>query len=36
MSKKNILKDSQTDWERIEAMHDKEIDLSDIPEVTEV
>jgi uncharacterized protein (DUF4415 family) len=26
---------SQTDWERINAMSNEEIDLSDIPEVTE-
>lgn len=35
MSKKNIFKGSQTDWERINAMRDEDIDLSDIPEVTE-
>ncbi|NJK54034.1 MAG: BrnA antitoxin family protein [Leptolyngbyaceae cyanobacterium SU_3_3] len=28
-------KTSQTDWDRIEAMTDEDIDLSDIPEVTE-
>ena len=28
-------KDSQTDWQRITTMQDKDIDLSDIPEVTE-
>jgi uncharacterized protein (DUF4415 family) len=28
-------KTSQTDWERIHAMSDEDIDLSDIPEVTE-
>jgi uncharacterized protein (DUF4415 family) len=28
-------KASQTDWERIDAMQDEDIDLSDIPEVTE-
>lgn len=27
--------DSQPDWERIHAMQDKDIDLSDIPEVHE-
>ncbi|NJK30452.1 MAG: BrnA antitoxin family protein [Acaryochloris sp. SU_5_25] len=26
---------SQTDWERIDTMQDEDIDLSDIPEVTE-
>lgn len=35
MNKKNITKDSQTNWERISKMRDKDIDLSDIPEVTE-
>lgn len=35
MSKSFSSKASQTDWERIDAMSDKEIDLSDIPEVTE-
>jgi len=35
MSKTSTSKDSQTDWERIHAMQDEDIDLSDIPEVTE-
>jgi len=35
MNKKSTSKDSQTDWERINTMKDKDIDLSDIPEVTE-
>ena len=35
MSKSFSSKASQTDWERINAMSDEEIDLSDIPEVTE-
>ncbi|MEH2246083.1 BrnA antitoxin family protein [Nostoc sp.] len=35
MSKSFSFKASQTDWERIDAMQDKDIDLSDIPEVTE-
>ena len=35
MSKKSTSKDSQTDWERIKKMRDKDIDLSDIPEVSE-
>lgn len=35
MSKKSTLKDSHTDWERIKKLKDKEIDLSDIPEVSE-
>ncbi len=28
-------KASETDWERIDAMQDRDIDFSDIPEVTE-
>jgi uncharacterized protein (DUF4415 family) len=35
MSKKSILTDSQTDWERIKNMQDHQIDLSEIPEITE-
>lgn len=35
MSKKYTLKDSQTDWDRINVMQDEDIDLSDIPEITE-
>ena len=35
MNKKSTSKDSQTDWERINTMKDEDIDLSDIPEVTE-
>ena len=35
MSKKPISTNSRTDWERLNAMQDKDIDLSDIPEVTE-
>jgi uncharacterized protein (DUF4415 family) len=35
MSKKPISKDSRSDWERLDAMQDKDIDLSDIPQVTE-
>jgi len=35
MSKKFTSKDSQTDWERISTMQDEDIDMSDIPEVTE-
>ncbi len=34
MSKKHTLRDSDTDWKRIDAMRDEDIDLSDIPEVT--
>lgn len=35
MNKQNTLKESQTDWARIDAMSDEDIDLSDIPEITE-
>ena len=35
MSRKSTLKDSQTDWERINAMSDEDIDTSEIPEITE-
>jgi uncharacterized protein (DUF4415 family) len=35
MSRKSTLKDSQTDWERIKAMNDGDIDTSEIPEITE-
>jgi uncharacterized protein (DUF4415 family) len=35
VSKSFSSKVSQTDWERIDAMQDEDIDLSDIPEVTE-
>ncbi len=35
MSRKNISGDSGTDWQRIDAMRDEDIDLSDIPEITE-
>lgn len=34
MSEKSTLKDSQTNWEVLEAMEDEDIDLSDIPEIT--
>jgi len=34
MSKSTISKKSQTDWERLEAMEDQDIDLSDTPELT--
>jgi uncharacterized protein (DUF4415 family) len=34
MSKSFSSKASQTDWQRIDAMQDEDIDLSDIPEVT--
>lgn len=35
MSKNSISKNSQTDWAYIEALQDEDIDLTDIPEVTE-
>jgi len=35
MSKKSASKDSQTDWERVNRMRDEDIDLSDIPEITQ-
>jgi uncharacterized protein (DUF4415 family) len=34
MSKSTISKKSQTDWERLEALEEEKIDLSDIPELT--
>jgi uncharacterized protein (DUF4415 family) len=34
MSKKTISSKSKTDWQRLEAMTDEEIDLSECPEVT--
>jgi len=33
MNKNNTPKKSRTDWKRIEKMKDKEIDLSEIPEL---
>jgi hypothetical protein len=35
MSEKDTLNKSQTDWARLEAMRDDEIDFSDIPALTE-
>lgn len=35
MNKPNTSKKSQTDWTRIDAMTDDEIDYSDIPPITE-
>lgn len=35
MSKNSISKISQTDWAYVEALQDEDIDLTDIPEVTE-
>ncbi|MBE9204459.1 BrnA antitoxin family protein [Synechocystis salina LEGE 06099] len=34
MNKKSTSSNSQTDWQRLDAMEDKDIDLSDCPEVT--
>ena len=34
MSKEFILSKSQTDWQRLDAMTDEDIDLSDCPEIT--
>lgn len=34
MSKPSTSKISRTDWARVDALEDKDIDLSDIPEVT--
>ncbi len=35
MNNENTLKESQTDWARLDAMTDEDIDLSDCPEITE-
>ncbi|HEX9930134.1 MAG TPA: BrnA antitoxin family protein [Pyrinomonadaceae bacterium] len=35
MNKEDILSKSQTDWARIDAMTDEEIDFSDCPEITD-
>src|SRR5208283_4780789 len=35
MSKKSTLSGSQTEWERIKAMSDEDIDTSEVPEITE-
>jgi hypothetical protein len=34
MNNKSILNKSETDWARLDAMTDADIDLSDCPEVT--
>ncbi len=34
MHKKPISSKSETDWQRLDAMTDEEIDLSDCPEIT--
>jgi uncharacterized protein (DUF4415 family) len=35
MKKRDLQKRSHTDWARLEAMGDEEIDFSDIPELSE-
>ena len=34
MNGESILKESLTDWERLDAVQDEDIDLSDVPEIT--
>ena len=34
MSRESTLKQSLTDWERLDALQDEDIDLSDMPEIT--
>jgi len=34
MSKESTLKESLTDWKRLDALQDEDIDLSDAPEIT--
>jgi uncharacterized protein (DUF4415 family) len=34
MKQTNIMSKSETDWARLDALRDEEIDFSDIPEVT--
>ncbi len=33
MNRKNLKQPSETDWDRIDAMRDEDIDTSDIPEL---
>lgn len=35
MSKKDLKRKSETDWDRLDSMRDEDIDLSDIPEMRE-
>ena len=35
MNKENFTKQSQTDWARIDAMRDEDIDFTDCPEITD-
>lgn len=34
MSKSSTSKESLTDWQRLDALQDEDIDLSDVPEIT--
>jgi len=34
MNRESTLKESLTDWERLDALEDEDIDLSDVPEIT--
>lgn len=34
MSRESTSKESLTDWERLDALQDEDIDLSDMPEIT--
>jgi len=34
MKKEVIMQQSQTDWEKVDTLKDKDIDLSDLPEVS--
>ncbi len=34
MSKQNSSRESRTDWKRVDAMRDEDIDTSGIPEIT--
>jgi len=34
MNRESTLKESLTDWERLDALEDEDIDLSDAPEIT--
>ena len=35
MSKRDLTRKSETDWNRIDSMRDEDIDFSDIPEMGE-
>ena len=34
MNKKCITRNSHTDWEQLDKMNDRDIDLSDVPEIS--